>query len=152
MGPGLSIDSIRRAEGGVAVAYDTAMAICARLNLNADDYLLPEDETIVLIPISSDSRIITGDMIVRGGNYINGTPFAFEAAMTLRASSEGDIVTFECALYRERYVTKYPRDKKMDDYTPEEWAILPDRVCSRLRPESATSKVERRLRDLCRWK
>jgi hypothetical protein len=101
------------------------MAICARLNLNADDYLLPEDETVILIPIPSDSRIITGDRIVRGGNYIDGSPFAFEAAMTLRASTPGDIVKFECVLYRERNVTKYPPGKSMDDYTPEGWAALP---------------------------
>lgn len=83
------------------------------------------DEAVILTPIPSDSRIITGDMIVRGGNYIDGTPFAFEAAMMLRASVAGDIISFEATLYRERNVTIFPPGKTMDDYTPEAWAALP---------------------------
>lgn len=121
----VSTVSVQRAESGTTIAYETAVAICVALKLDTSDYLLPDDETVTLIPIPSDSRIITGDMIVRGGNYINGTPFAFEAALTLRAASDGDLVNFECALYRERNVTKYPLGKSMDDYTPEAWAALP---------------------------
>lgn len=91
----------------------------------AEEHANIKKGSIDIIALPTDSRIITGDMIVRGGNHINGTPFAFEAALILRASSTGDLVEFECALYRERNVTKYPPGKSMDDYTPEAWSALP---------------------------
>ena len=126
VGPGLSLSGIQRAERGRPVSHDTAVSICLIIGINMVEYVVPEEEEdITLVPIPSDSRIITGDMIVFRGNYIDGTPFAFEAALNLRALTTGDILKFECILYRERVVTQFPPGKTGDDYT--EKALAPER-------------------------
>jgi hypothetical protein len=84
-----------------------------------------------LIPIASESRIVTGDMVVLGGNYKENTPFGFEASFCLKAVDEDlDIIGVDCSLFRERKLTIFPDGKGFMDYTddPQALEVLPTRT------------------------
>lgn len=103
----------------------------ARHEAQMRDYLKlesPQDQREMAIAVDilpGLSRVITGDMIRRGGNYIDGCEFAFTLGFDIIAHQPGTLTSINCNLYRERWPVSIPEGMDTSLLSPEEFEALP---------------------------